>query len=453
MDRTADALSGYAASLAFGDLSPEAIHAAKRSIVDSMGCALGAFDSEPVTMLRRLATQVSGSGATLSASALGTRARVQPDLSAFVNGFMIRYLDFNDDDISKESGPHPSDMIGALLAIGEGVHADGRRLAHAVVLAYEIMGQLVDRAKRRSVGWDYGWQHAVGVSLGAGKLLGLSREQLGHALSLAVTPNLTLLRTRIPQLSMWKAGAGPNGGRNGLFAAMLAREGITGPSEPIEGRYGLWDKVTGPFELDPLGGRGQRFKIEDTFFKPRPIMYPSLLIAETALALRRKVDLDRIASIRLYPPWFLQDEPEFWDPRTRETADHSQPYALVAALVHGEISERTFTPERFRDPRVLALLKKLTMARHPRYEEDFPGTFHCRIEITDQSGMRHVQDGKNNRGHPANPMSDAELAEKFRGLAERVLAPERARAALDALWNLEQIEDVGQLLEALVVER
>jgi 2-methylcitrate dehydratase len=451
MDRTADRISEYAASLSISDITPEALHAAKRSLVDSVGCALGAFFSEPIKIARRLAGQMSGTNASLSSSVLGTRLKVQPDMAAFVNGFMIRYLDFNDDDISKESGPHPSDAIAAIMAISEAVHADGKALTQGITLAYEIIGHLVDRAKQQSVGWDYGYQHAMGVSMGAGKVLGLSKEQMAHALSLAIIPNMTLRRTRTGQLSMWKAGAGPNGGRNGLFAAMLAWEGMTGPSEPIEGRYGLWDKVTEPFELDPFGGKGQRFKIEDTFFKPRPIMYPSLLIVETALELRDKVDINDIESIKLYPPWFLQDNPEFWDPHTRETADHSQPYALVAALVDGEISEKSFTPDRFRNPQILDLLKKLTMETHPNYEKDFPETFHCRIEVTDKSGKKYVQERKNNIGHPANPMSDAEIEEKFCKLTERVLTPKQTRTVLDLMWHLEELDDVSKIFDILVI--
>jgi 2-methylcitrate dehydratase len=180
-------------------------------------------------------------------------------------------------------------------------------------------------------------------------------------------------------------------------------------------------------------------------------MYPSLLIVETALELRNKVNLNNIESIKLYPPWFLQDNPGFWDPQTRETADHSQPYALAAALVDGEISEKTFTPERFRDPQILDLLKKLTMETHPNYEKDFPKTFHCRIEITDKSGRKYIEERKNNLGHPANPMSDNAIEEKFCKLAERVLTPQKTRAALDLMWHLEELDDVSKIFDILVI--
>jgi 2-methylcitrate dehydratase len=448
MDKTADRISDYAASLSISDLTPEAFHAVKRSLIDSVGCALGAFSAEPVEIARKLAGQMSS---TMSASVLGTLIKTHPEMAAFVNGLMIRYLDFSDDYISKENGPHPSDNIGAVLAVAEALHANGKSLACGITLAYEIVGQLVDQAKLMSVGWDYSYQHAIGSALGAGKILGLSKEQMAHALSLAITPNISLNRTRKGQLSMWKAGAGPNGARNGVFAALLAQEGMTGPSEPIEGRHGLWDKVTEPFELGAFGGKGQRFKIEDTFFKPIPIMYPSILIVETAIELRDKVDIDNIESIKLFPPWFILNEPEFLDPHTRETADHSQQYALVAALVDGEISERTFTPERFRDPQILALLQKVSMERDTEYWEDFPETFHCRIEVTDKSGRKHIQHRKNNKGHPANPMSDTEIEEKFCRLAEQVLAPKQTRTALDLMWNLEELNDIGRILDAVLV--
>ncbi len=110
MDRTVDKISTYAASLTYSDLTPEAIHAVKRSLIDSIGCALGAFAAEPVKIARRLAARVSSS---MPASVLGTFMKTSPEMAAFVNGIMVRYLDFNDDYLNKD-GPHPSDNISAV---------------------------------------------------------------------------------------------------------------------------------------------------------------------------------------------------------------------------------------------------------------------------------------------------------------------------------------------------
>ncbi len=447
MDKTQDSIASYAASLSTSDITPEALHAVKRSLIDSIGCALGAFSAEPVKIAQKLASRVTS---TMPASLLGTSIKTCPEMAAFVNGTMVRYLDFNDDYINKD-GPHPSDNIPAVLAVSEALHTDGKSLTCGITLAYEIVDQLVDSADFMDRGWDYVTETSIGSALGAGKVLGLSKEQMAQALALAIVPNIGLQQTRVGELSMWKGCAGPNAARNGVFAALLASEGLTGPSQPIEGRYALWDKVTGKFELGPFGGEGRPFKIQDTFFKPRPVMYPTLLAVETALELRDKIDINNIDSIKVVPPWFIQEAPEFWDPHTRETADHSIPYMVVATLVDGEMSERTYTPERYRDPQILALLKKLTMEKDPEYVKDFPKTFHCRIEVTDKSGKKFTQHRKNPKGHPANPMSDTEIEEKFSKLVEHTLTPKQVRTALDLLWRLEEINDVGRIFDVLLV--
>jgi 2-methylcitrate dehydratase len=400
MDETVDKISTYSASLNYSELTPEAIHAVKRSLIDSIGCALGAFAAEPVKIARRLASRSSSNA---------------PEMAAFVNGIMIRYLDFNDDYLNKD-GPHPSDNISAVLAICEALHANGKSLACGIALAYEIVDQLVDVVGFTPRYWDYVPMTSIGSAMGAGKVLSLSREKMAQALSLAIAPNIGLLQTRTGELSMWKGCAGPNAARNGLFAALLASEGMTGPNQVIEGPYGLWNQVTGKFELRPFGGHGRPFKIQETFFKPKPVIYTTLLPMEIALKLREEIDVSEIDSIKVFLDAFCiatSSESERYDPHTRETADHSIPYIVVAALVDGEISERTYNPECYRDPNILAILKKFTMVEDPQYTGEWPKTFNCRIEIKGKSGQKWVKHMKNPKGHPSNPMSDTEIEEKF----------------------------------------
>src|SRR3954464_6720950 len=167
MDRSADYISTYAAELKNSDITSAALHAVKRSLIDSIGCALAAFDAEPVAIARRLAARThSDTPATL----IGTRIRTSPEMATFVNGLMVRYLDFSDDYINND-GPHPSDNIGALLAIAEAQHAHGMTLTCSIVLAYELVDRLVDAAQFRTRGWDYVTETSIATALGAGKIL------------------------------------------------------------------------------------------------------------------------------------------------------------------------------------------------------------------------------------------------------------------------------------------
>jgi 2-methylcitrate dehydratase len=390
----------------------------------------------------------------MPATLIGTSIKTSPEWAAFVNSCMIRYLDFNDDYL-RNDGPHPSDTIGGVLAIAEANHADGKALACGITLAYELDCNLVDTAQFCFRGWDYTTETTLGVALGAAKILGCNKEQMANAIALAIAPNISLWQTRQGGLSMWKGCAGPNGSRNGAFAALLASEGMTGPDEIFEGVNGLWNQVTGKFKLDPFGGGGRPFKIEGTYFKYRPVMYTVLLPIETAITIRDKIDLDNIESIKLFLDDFSLKSPKpdaaKWDPQTRESADHSIPYLTGAVLVDGEITEKTYTPERYRDPYILSIVKKITIEEDPQYSKEWPDTFNCRIEVTDKQGKKVIQHNINPKGHPANPMSDAEIEEKFLRLVERTLTPKQARNALDIMWNLEKVKDVSQILESVLV--
>lgn len=451
MDQTAEALTRFASELRYQDLTPGAIHAAKRSLIDSIGCAFGAFHAAPSKAMRNLASQVT---ATQPATVIGTQIRSSPELAAIANGAMIRYLDFSDDYFGGKGdiGPHPSDNICGVMAAAESAGADGRALILGMTIAYEACAQITDKVDFGGVKptWDYPVLHAIATSLGAGKVLGLSHEQIRDALALAAVSNITLLQTRVGELSNWKGMAGPNGSRNGLFAAMLAKQGITGPEDPFEGKAGWMKHLGMPFELGPLGGGATPFKIEGTFYKFIPIRYSAQLMVWIALELRRKVMVQDIASICVYVPKryvsSIANYPEYWNPTTRETVDHSFPFLIGAALIDGEINDRTFTPECFRDPAILALTGKITMAEDPDFSADFPRHYNCRFEVTMKSGDVVSVHQANPKGHPANPMSDREIEEKFIRQADVVSVPKaQSRALLCALWKLEEQGDIASL--------
>jgi len=449
MDKTLDTFVDYAVKLQFSDLRPGAIHAVKRSLVDSIGCALGASRVEPVVAVQQMARQVT---ATRPATLIGTDIKTTPEIAAFANGMMIRYLDFSDDYFGPSGiGPHPSDNIGGVLAAAQSAGVDGKALILGIALAYEACGQLVDHtALRLTDGWDHPIFHSIATALGAGRMLGLSRLQMRHALALSVVPNICLYQSRLGELSNWKGCAGPNGSRNGLFAAQLARVGITGPSQPFEGKAGYMTQLRDPFTLGAFGGGKTPFKIERTFFKPLPLKYSVQLLVWTALELRRTVSAADIQSICIYcedrSVVNREEHSEYWDPNTRETADHSNPFLVAAALVDGEINAKTFTPERYRAPEILALMQNIRIAEDKEYTVAFPAEYHCRMEVTLTSGACVSIHKTNPKGHPANPMSDAELEIKFQKQSEGLMPESQVRALLDQLWALEQISDIEHLL-------
>lgn len=454
MDATARFLSAYAASLDYRDLPPDTVHEARRRILDSVGCALGGFAAEPCRIARDLAPALEGHGA---ARILGTGQSTTPDIAAFANTAMIRYLDCNDSFVSPGGG-HPSDMLPAVLAAAEAAGASGREVITSLVLAYEIYGQFAARFATREKGWDQGLFIGPASACVAGKVLGLPQEQLAHAMSMTAVSQAPLGQTRVGELSMWKGCATAMAVRNGVFAALLARGGLEGPPEPFEGRYGLFEQVTGDVRLDGFGdaGTGVPFKLTDTSIKYFPVQIHTQAGAAMALELRDEFKLDDLERIRIETYGVAvrnaAGEPEKWDPSTRETADHSLPYVVAVALTDGAVTPASFDEKRIGDPLLRPLMRKIEVGEDPEATRDYPAQQRARMEIMLQSGRRLTRSEDYPKGHSRNPLSDGELEQKCLGLTAGVLSPERQAALLERLWRFDELENLDPLFEAVRVE-
>ncbi len=449
----AEVLARFAHGLKFNDLPDAVVHEAKRRIIDSVGCAMGAFHERPAVVARSLAMEFSGSY-SLGATILGTDVKTSPELAAFANGTMIRCLDYNDTYLSLEPA-HPSDNLSAALAQAETGDLGGRELITALVIGYEVQCRLCDAASLRMRGWDHVTYGAISTALVAGNLLGLTREEMVHALGLAGVPNITLRQTRVGELSMWKGCAFANAARNGLFAARLAKFGMTGPAPLFEGEKGFFNQVSGPFTLAPMAGGKNPFKILETYIKFYPAEYHAQTGIVAALELRPEVpSIDEIVGICIEACDACVDiigsEPEKWRPNTRETADHSLPYCVAVALLDGAVSLESFEPKKITDPRLVELIQKISVSRNKELSAQYPEASPNEVRIELRSGkilQRRVTYG---RGHPKNPMTDAEVEAKFRGLARPILSEQRMNQVLETMWQLEEVSKLGSLFRLFI---
>jgi 2-methylcitrate dehydratase len=367
---------------------------------------------------------------------------------------MIRYLDCNDTYISIGSG-HPSDMIGAVLAVADAHRVSGADTLLAITAAYEMFTALADRIPIRDRGWDQGVFVVLGAAAGAAKLLKLTTEQTANAIAIAVTANIPTRQTRAGELSMWKGCATAASAREGVFAALLASKGMTGPTAAFEGKNGLWEQVTDRFELGKLGGAGAPFGIERTNIKFFPAEYHSQAPLWLALELRKKVRLDQIESIDVqtyFTAWSeIGSEPEKWDPQTRETADHSLPYLLAVALTDGFITPQSFSDERIRDAATRALMARIKVSENKAFTAEFPSKLVTRIEVTTRDGERLVETASYPKGHARNPMADEDIESKFTGLSSGLLSDDQARTIIRSLWAIEDAADVSSVLSRIRV--
>jgi 2-methylcitrate dehydratase len=447
MTTIAHTLAEQARAATFETLSPQVVHEVKRRVLDSIGCALGAWHSRPAQVTRAVAQAVALPG---GASLLGSHHRTTPDLAAFSNGALFRYLDYNDTYLSLEPA-HPSDNIAPALAVGQACGATGRQIITAIALGYELQCRLCDAASLRAHGWDHVFYGALSSALLASKLYGSSVEQTVHALGLAGVCNFATRQTRTGQISDWKACAFSNAARNGVFAANLARQGLTGPNEIFEGPKGLFKMVTGPFELRWSVGPDD-WMIRKTYVKFWPAEYHSQSAIDAALQLRPEVgDCAQIESILIESfeaaVSIIGSEPEKWRPTSRETADHSMGYCVAVALLDGALTQESFAEAKIRDRTVLGLLDKIRIVETPECNAGYPDGIPNKLIIRMRDGRTLTRLVKYPRGHAGNPMTDDEVVAKFRQQAAGVVNEETAGRIVELAFALDKLTDVTPLIE------
>lgn len=446
-------LAAYAHDLNFADLDAATVERVKTHVVDTIGCGMGAFDERPVRVCRDIALAVQG-----NATIIGTDRRTTADLAAFANCAAFRYLDFNDTYVGRFS-VHPSDLIAACLAVAETERRSAQELIAAIAVAYEVNCRLVDACDISTRGWDPTVMSPPAVALATGRLMQLSPAQLTHAVNIAINDHVPMAQTRVQTLSDWKGLSDAEASRNAVFAAMLARGGLTGPSPIFEGRSGFFQQVTGPATLDvpAFGGRTNEFRIHQCSLK----RYPAVIYTQTAVVAGIEVardvgSLDRITAIEIATTrrgyQRTGSEREKWTPETRDTADHSLPYITARAMFDGDITNETFEPHMFRDPKIRAFMQKITVSEDPALTARQGASAPTRVTAILSDGQRITREVDYAPGFAKSPMSRGDVEQKFRGNVGRRWSEQQTGAALASLWQLERIDDLATFLGTLVVQ-
>jgi 2-methylcitrate dehydratase len=445
-------LAGYALDLRYEDIDPATIERIKIHLIDSLGCGIGALSEPAVRICREMALPVGG-----MSTIIGTNRRTTPDLAAFANGAAIRCLDFNDTYVGKFA-IHPSDNIAPFLAVAEAERASAQELITAIAIAYEVNCRLTDALDVSARGWDPPVLGLPAVALAAGRLMKLTQEQLMQAVGLAINDHIPLGLTRAGDLSEWKGVAVAEAGRNAVFAVRLARAGLTGPAPIFEGKSGMFQQVTGAADIDvaSFGGRGQPFLIHRCILKP----YPAVIYTQTAIVAAIEVarevgSLDQITTIDIATSRSGYErtgsEPEKWDPKTRETADHSLPYITARAMFDGDVTNDSFSEQKFRDPTVLAFMHKIKVSEDPALTARTGGAVPTRVTATLSGGKRIAREVDHAPGFAARPMNPSDVERKFRGNVGERWPKERTEANLKALWAIDRTNDLAALLGNFVV--
>lgn len=445
----------FAIDLKYQDIPEESIWEAKRFLLDSVGCALAAVNNEDMAAMYRF---IEKQGGTPEASVIGKDFRTNASNAALMNCLLTRALDYN--DIYWEQDPsHPSDMIGAALAAAEVNRKNGRDALVAIIIAYELEMRWCHAADPgvREVGWHHATLTQFVSPLVAGKMYDLDLDQMIAAVGISGSSHFTLGGVVAGHLTNMKNTADPLAAQAGVIAALMAREGYEGPVEVIEGKEGLFEVVNN-VEWRPewlLKDLGKEFMITQCSYKAfptealthQPISAAMQVCQEHNLAAE---DISQILVETTARGADILSDPSKYKPTTKETADHSLPFVIAAAVADGNVLPDSFSDEKLKDPRIWDLLGKIKVVADPEIDAMFPGVKRARVSITSTAGETHTAQVDHAKGSPQNPMSDDEIVSKFRANAEGVIESSRQDEIIDWTWRFDELTDIGEYMRLLV---
>jgi 2-methylcitrate dehydratase len=443
-------IAQWAARLQFDDLSSDAIYQGKRFLLDSLACALGGYRQHDVHIALQVLDEIAGAG---RATVIGAGRKVDAVSASLANALMVRVMDYND-IYWKQDPSHPSDIIPAALACCERAGSNGKELLVAIALGHEFEMRFCESAFPgiRERGWHHATLTAFVSPIVAGRALHLGAEQIQHAIGISASRHATLGAVTAGKLTMMKNTVDPMATQSGVLAALMAEKGYTGPEHVVEGKEGLTHCLGPEWKLNLLtDGLGESWRITQCGMKFFPTEALTHAPISAVLDLVKANDLkpEQVTKIRIHSLARAADilsDPSKYDPRTKETADHSLPYVIAAALVDRQVTPAQFTMRKIMDPLIRAQLKKVEVVADPEIEKVFPALQRVVVTIQTSDGRDFKKQLDYPKGDPRNPLTDQEVEEKYAALAEGVLSKAAQKKLKDAIWNLEKLGSVSKLM-------
>ena len=443
-------MSRWAAGLTYQQLSQEAVYQAKRFLLDSIGCALGGYQQHDVKIALEVLDEIAGRG---PATVIGTGKRIDAVSASLANALMIRCMDYND-IYWKQDPSHPSDIFPAALACCERAKSDGRELIVGLALGHEFEMRFCEAAFPgiRERGWHHATLTAFVSPMVAGRALHLGWEQIQHAVGISASRHATLGAVTAGKLTMMKNTVDPMATQSGVLAALMAEKGYTGPEHVVDGKEGLTHCFGPSWKLNLLtDGLGESWRITQCGMKAFPTEALTHTPISAVLDIVKSNDLkpEQVAKVQIRSLARAADilsDPSKYDPRSKETADHSLPYVIAAALAERQVTPVQFEMRKIMDPTIRAQLRKVEVVADPEIEKVFPALQRVIVNLTTTDGRTFSKQLDFPKGDPRNPLSDAEVEEKFAALAEGVLSDGAQKKLKNAIWNLEKVGSVSKLM-------
>ena len=446
-------LAALALEIQYDNLPADVISQTKTIVLDTLGCTFGGLEEGPTKAVREIVADIGGNA---EATIIGTKSRTSCALATFANGTALRSLDTNDYYFGRDPA-HASGNLAAILAIAERTNASGRDILAAYVAAYEIQFRLCDFAGHPSL-WDRGWHHATNMSIAsaaaAAKLLGLDKQRVAEAISIAATHGNILTESMRGKMATIKATIEAVAAKGGVEAALLAAHGLTGPETIFEGDYGWGRAVAGELDREgltaPLSGR---YKIMQARIKPFPAFSPAQCLIQATLNIfnQHHPRPEDIAVIEGRFPeqifkWPTADDQKTM-PTNREMADHSPLYLMAVVLSDGACGPKQFSSARLSDPALRSLMQKAKMVPDVRMSAFYRKATGAAVAVTLKSGKVFESVCDIPPGHPENRLTNEQLERKFRDYAEPVVGLPGAKVIIDAVAQLETVPHANSFMK------
>jgi len=443
-------ISRWAAGVTYQQLSQDAVYQAKRFLLDSTGCALGGYQQHDVKIALEVLNEIAGRG---PATVIGTGKRIDAVSASLANALMIRCMDYND-IYWKQDPSHPSDIFPAAMAACERKKSGGKELIVGFVLGHEFEMRFCEAAFPgiRERGWHHATLTAFVSPIVAGRALHLEWKQIQHAIGISGSRHATLGAVTAGKLTMMKNTVDPMATQSGVLAALMAEKGYTGPEHVVDGKEGLTQCFGPSWKLNLLtDGLGESWRITQCGMKAFPTEALTHTPISAVLDIVKSNDLkpDQVEKVQIRSLARAADilsDPSKYDPQSKETADHSLPYVIAAAIAERQVTPAQFEMKKIMDPVIRAQLNKVEVVADPEIEKVFPALQRVIVNLTTSDGRTFTKQLDYPKGDPRNPLTDAEVEEKFGALAEGVLSAGAQRKLKNAIWNLEKVGSVSKLM-------
>ena len=469
-------MAEFAVSLKFADLPDEVVNEVKRYMYDSIGCAYGGYHTKDLNIIRDIYIDIGGKG---DATVLGFGDKLPAVNATLINSLMVRALDFND-IYWKDDPSHPSDIIPAAWAVGELVNANMKDVIVAIVLAYEFEQRLCLFAKPgvRERKWHHATLTQFVSPIVAGKLLGLTVDEMVHAIGISGCHNHTIGCPTAGKLTMMKNTVDPMAVQSGVFAALMAQKGFSGTEKVFEGKEGFMDAFIGwnakdeslkptdmegrdgvsswSWDIDALvGGLGDSYKIMECGMKA----FPTEALTHTHLScvlnamIGNNLEYSDVKEVKVTcfaQAYDILFDPTKYRPESRETADHSLPYCMAVAMVDKKITTDSFSDEKLNDPRIYEVIDKIIGEPSQEFEKMFPAKQPSRVVLTTNDGRMFEEYLEYPKGDPREPMTMDDLENKFNSLAGDKFDASAKKQLKETIFNCEEMNAV-EFMETLNV--